>query len=308
MVFWMNQDREGWCLSKLTAQWWQLGSCRISLPGANTPLLWWAWQSTDSPKWRLLEQFSISLPLDPALLWAGIWHFGWCEKKKSNVGMKWAILNASWNCVQSLPEWLKRKWVSEGFPYASAQAKGKQPSLVICGLPWLVKMVMVWLTCWPSREPSADRSVPGGFDQVGLCNPAKTSSNTHLQRNIVQWSLIYLQGKYPSEKERNRETCWTQQLLQRNNQPVVHCMHRADLTPVCTQWHNLSIIHWNNWLTGQVYPKIKAIEIKGSFHAEFKSFWASSCSSHQLYLVTWHETGFLLWACRVIEAGGDPCG
>lgn len=105
-VFWMTKDKEECCLAKLTAQWWQAlpapGSCRNSLPGANMLLFWWHWQSVDSPKWRLLEQFSMSLPLDPALLWAGIWHFRRYEKKKSNVEMKWAILNAPWDFVRWL--------------------------------------------------------------------------------------------------------------------------------------------------------------------------------------------------------------
>lgn len=57
---------------------------------------------TGKAKWRLLEQFSMSLPLDPALLWAGIWHFRRYEKKKSNVEMKWAILNAPWDFVRWL--------------------------------------------------------------------------------------------------------------------------------------------------------------------------------------------------------------
>lgn len=62
------------------------GSCKNSLSGTNMLLFWWFQQSSESPAWRLLEQFSMLLPLDrgaqgPALLCAGIWHFRWWEKK-----------------------------------------------------------------------------------------------------------------------------------------------------------------------------------------------------------------------------------
>lgn len=76
-----------------------------------------------------------------------------------------------------------------GFPHAAAQARRKQPSLLFYlrpGLPWLVKLVTLWLMLWSSHELSADRDVSGDFDQAGLCNPAKASSSICLQINVVQ--------------------------------------------------------------------------------------------------------------------------
>lgn len=133
-----------------------------------------------------------------------------------------------------------------GLPYAAAQVRKKQSSLVICGCLWLVKMVTPWLMLLPSHEESADRSVSGDFDQVGLCNPAKASSNTHLQRNIVQQSLTYSQGKDPSVRERGRPAEPSNFCKEITKRLCGHFMHRSDLTPLCTQWYNLSIIHWNN--------------------------------------------------------------
>lgn len=53
------------------------------------------------------------------------------RKTTQNVGMKRAFLNAPWDFIH----------FSMGFPHAAAQVGKKQSSLVICGLPWLVKMV-----------------------------------------------------------------------------------------------------------------------------------------------------------------------
>lgn len=73
-----------------------------------------------------------------------------------------------------------------GFPHAAAQARRKQPSLLFCAPPRLVKLVTLWLMLWSSHELSADRGVSEDFDQVGLCNPTKASSSICLQRNVVQ--------------------------------------------------------------------------------------------------------------------------
>lgn len=160
---------------------------------------------------------------------------------------------------------------------------------------------------WTSHEPSADKSVSGDFDQVGLCNPAKASSNTCFHRILVQRSLICLQGKDISvcERERGRERPAEPSNFckEKTRSPSGHFMHRAGLMPLCTQQYNLSIIYRNNYTSRSC---MTSIEIKGSFPTEFKSFWASSCMSHQLHFETRHKTVYFPQAHGVIGAGMAP--
>lgn len=48
-------------------------------------------------------------------------------------------------------------------------------------------------------------SVSGDFDQEGLCNLAKASSNTHFHRKVVQRSPLYARAKDPGVRKEERD-------------------------------------------------------------------------------------------------------
>lgn len=230
----------------LTAQWWHSGSActRVTQkqPGTNMLFFWWPWKSTDSPAWRLLEQFCMSLPLDlgvqdPTLLWEGIWHFGWCWKKKSSVGMKWAFLKAPWDFVH----WLFHGVSSCCSPgkEEAAQPADLWPPLVshdgqavthVPALMWALSRQECSRRYWPSRVVQSSQ----GLFKHSFAEKRCAMITHWLTRNGSQCERGTGRPAEPSNFCTETTSC------------CGHCMHRADLAPVFTQWHNLSIIDWNN--------------------------------------------------------------
>lgn len=79
-------------------------------------------------------------------------------------------------------------------------------------------------------------SVSGDFDQEGLCNLAKASSNTHFHRKVVQRSPLYVRAKDPGVRKEERPT------EPRNLCKEKH-KHKNPKWSLCAQGTNLSIIH-----------------------------------------------------------------
>lgn len=156
--------------------------------------------------------------------------------------MKWAFLNALWDFVH---------WIFHGVSSCcspgeeeAAQPNDLWPPLVsqdghtvthMLALMWALSRQECSRRFWPSRvEQPSQGLFKHSFAEkhCAMITHWVTRKGSQCER-VEQGDL--LNPATSAEKQTKKQSLCD------------HCMHRADLMPVCTLWHNLSIIHWNKY-------------------------------------------------------------